>query len=184
MYILGAFEESWSEVREGNLRWLGSFLEDVSGTRDDERTLLSAILHNLVCTEFGALEPMLCCLSSCSFLGKKEGEWDREWGWRQKKAKGFLNSYHCNLYKSLSHERYAQRRWLPFYCLFIIAKHLLHSKNYAAFWKCQYQHLLYFFYCGNMPLLERFCLNCHHTIQITTEVAGETVNLVKAANMH
>lgn len=31
-----------------------------------------------------------------------------------------------------------------------------------------------------MPLLEWFCLNCHHTIQITTEVAGETVNLVKA----
>jgi len=72
LYLLGAFEESWSEVREGNLRWLGSFLEDASSTRDDERTLLSAILPNLVCTEFAAQEPILRCLSSCSFLGKKE----------------------------------------------------------------------------------------------------------------
>lgn len=73
MYILGAFEESWSEVREGNLRWLGSFLEDAGSTRDDERTELSAILSSLVRTEFGALEPFLCGLS-CSILGKKKGE--------------------------------------------------------------------------------------------------------------
>lgn len=167
LFILGAFEDSWSEVREGNLRWLGGFLEDGSSTRDDERTLLSAALPNLECTEFGALEPMLGCLSSCSFLGKNEAEQSKEWQWRGKKKKrqkDFLTEYHCNLYKSLSHHWYTERRWLPSYCLFIIAKHLLHNMNYTAFWTWQYQHLLYFFHCGNVPLLERFCLNCHHTI--------------------
>lgn len=56
-------------MREGNL---GSFLEDASRAGDDERTLLSEILPNLACAEFGVLEVMLRCLSSCSFLRKEK----------------------------------------------------------------------------------------------------------------
>lgn len=69
LYILGTSEQGWSEVREGNL---GSFLEDPSSAGDDERTPLSEILPSLACAEFGPLEVMLCCLSSCSFLGKEK----------------------------------------------------------------------------------------------------------------
>lgn len=67
--ILGTSEQGWSEVREGNL---GTFLEDASRAGDGERTLLSEILPNLACAEFGVLEALVGCLSSCSFLGKEK----------------------------------------------------------------------------------------------------------------
>lgn len=94
LYTLGVFEHSGSEVRDGSLRWVGIFLEDASSTRDDERILLSVIRPRRVRTELRTLEPILCCLSSCSFLERKQNA-------------HVLEKYNCYFYKlKLSHIYY------------------------------------------------------------------------------